>query len=358
MSQSSSIPPSGLLSEIPSHPPNDDMCKIDADLARWPQLAGNLQVCADVIEPAFRKADRAALRHQWYHRQLVKWATVFGTAAILFAILQLAFGEAIGLHQIAFDELVAVVIALVAFVLAAWSAFQVNWLVERNKAERLRMAKFHFLIDPELRNGDPATQQKKREELAGVVKTIEAAKHKEVLHWIENDVVPTPPNSILGLATPPPFSGELLDYYRTRRLDYQLAFFRKRANEYLRLRKVTMHVPPVLFLASVGAVLVHYGHDLLTHAESLDAFSRWLIVLAASLPVVGGAVRGFVSAYEAARNAYRYRAKAVALTSIQSALVHATDPRSQFLGLWFCEQTLENEHREWLRLMLETEPIG
>jgi len=39
------------------------------DLAHWQQLAGKLQVCAEVIEPAFRKADGAALRHQSYHRQ-------------------------------------------------------------------------------------------------------------------------------------------------------------------------------------------------------------------------------------------------------------------------------------------------
>jgi hypothetical protein len=41
----------------------------EADLAHWQQLAGKLQVCAEVIEPAFRKADGAALRHQSYHRQ-------------------------------------------------------------------------------------------------------------------------------------------------------------------------------------------------------------------------------------------------------------------------------------------------
>ncbi|MFI5458008.1 MAG: hypothetical protein ACHRXM_21420 [Isosphaerales bacterium] len=120
--------------------PKDDMHDAPDDLAHWPQLAGRLQVCAEVIEPAFRKADGAALRHQWNHRQLVKLATVFGTAAIIFAILQLAFGDAIGLHQIAFDELVAVGFALVAFVLGSLVAFQILWLVERNKAERLRMA--------------------------------------------------------------------------------------------------------------------------------------------------------------------------------------------------------------------------
>ena len=49
--------------------PKDDMHDSEADLAHWQQLAGKLQVCAEVIEPAFRKADGAALRHQSYHRQ-------------------------------------------------------------------------------------------------------------------------------------------------------------------------------------------------------------------------------------------------------------------------------------------------
>ena len=34
------------------------------------------------------------------------------------------------------------------------------------------------------------------------------------------------------------------------------------------------------------------------------------------------------------------------------------NPRSQFLSLWFSEQSLENEHREWLRLMLDAEWFG
>ena len=191
--------------------------------------------------------------------------------------------------------------------------------------------------------------------LEAEVKAIEAIKHTDVHQWLENDEVPTPPDSVLGLAVPPAATIELIDYYRTRRLEYQLAFFLKRANEYLKLQKVTMHVPAALFLASVGAVLIHYGYDFYTHAERLDTFSRWMIVLAASLPVIGGTIRTFQNAYKFAGNTYRYRAKAVALTSIKSTLDHATGPRSQFLALWFSEQTLENEHREWLRLMLNAE---
>jgi len=48
----------------------------------------------------------------------------------------------------AFDEVVAVAIAFAAFTLDSLLSFQVRWLVERNKAERLRIAKFRYLIDP------------------------------------------------------------------------------------------------------------------------------------------------------------------------------------------------------------------
>ena len=49
--------------------PKDDMHDSEADLAHWQQLAGKLQVCAELIEPALRTADGAALRHQSYHQQ-------------------------------------------------------------------------------------------------------------------------------------------------------------------------------------------------------------------------------------------------------------------------------------------------
>ena len=62
--------------------PKDDRHDRPVDLALWPQLAEKLRVCAGVVEPAFREADAAALRHQSDHRLLIKLATVFGTAAM------------------------------------------------------------------------------------------------------------------------------------------------------------------------------------------------------------------------------------------------------------------------------------
>ena len=57
-------------------PPADDMQDTADDRKAWPELASMLDVCAEVIEPVFRKADKAALEHQRNHRRLIKWAAV------------------------------------------------------------------------------------------------------------------------------------------------------------------------------------------------------------------------------------------------------------------------------------------
>ena len=81
----------------------------------------------------------------------------------------------------------------------------------------------------------------------------------------------------------------------------------------------------------------------------------FLIVTAISLPVLGGGARTFRSAHEFARNTIRYRSKIVALTTIDMALDHSTGVSAQHAKLWYSEVIMENEHRDWLRLMMEAE---
>ena len=277
------------------------------------------------------------------------------TAAVVFAILQLAFADQVGLEAMSVPEVIAVILAFIAVGLGLRAAFQANWLVELNKAERLRLAKFRFLIEPDVWSGNPTAKLSRRTELEKQVREIEAIGLPGVHRWIENDSVPDPPQQVLALPITPSGKSELVDYYRTRRLQYQLAFFRKRADQNLKLHSFTKYLSPFLFLGSVGAVLMHFAYDILWQPEHLDTFSRCMILLAVSLPMLGGAIRTFRSAYEFSRNTYRYRDKAVVLTSIDSSLEHATGPRSEFLAMWFSEQPLENDHREWLRLMIEAE---
>ena len=65
----------------------------------------------------------------------------------------------------------------------------------------------------------------------------------------------------------------------------------------MKLHNITKHPSPLLFFGSVGVVFVHFFsdfvYDVITGAELLTVFSRCMIVLAASFPVVGGATARF-----------------------------------------------------------------
>ena len=92
-----------------------------------------------------------------------------------------------------------------------------------------------------------------------------------------------------------------------------------------------------------------------------------LILIAASLPVIGAGVRTFRSAYQLARNTSRYKAAFEAIKLPAERLEHdaerlyrlyaeghtAVGADDVFRDMWRCEQILEAEHREWLRLMKE-----
>jgi hypothetical protein len=328
----------------------DDMHDTPEDLAR-PFLGEKLELCKAVIVPAFDEADGAAIRQQDRHRPLVYFATAFGIAAILFAIVQLALGGG----ELEGAELGAGALALVAVVCGIWAAFQKKWLLERHKAERLRFAKYRFLIDPDLWCGDAGTAGRRVEDLKAEVKAIQAMTVKGLHRWVEDDPTPAPPGSFEECRHGKEIADAVVDYYRTRRLKHQRDWFAKKAREHHRLSAYTRYLSPVLFFCSVGAVLGHYVYHLWYRPEGLDPVSKWLIVTAAALPVLGGGVRTFRSAFENARNKIRYQAKTVAVTAVDGALDHYPDCRTLHVGLWYSEFILENEHREWLRLMIEAE---
>jgi hypothetical protein len=339
-----------------SPPRVDDMHDAADDAARWPLLAERLELCRQWVVPAFDEADRAAIAHQKRHRWLVRCATVFGTVAILVAIAQLALDGAVGGEAMPVAELALALLAAAAVGLGLVAAFQTRWLLERHKAERLRLAKYRFLIDPDLWCGDPATQDRRVQELKDEVGEIRALTPAQVHVWVEQDTPPEPPHSFARCRHAKEIADQVAGYYRTRRLRYQLDWFRLRARQHQRINKLTYYLSPILFFGSVGAVLAHFIYDYLAgHTEGLTPVSRGLIALAAALPAVGGGVREFRASGQSARNTIRYRAKAAALATIESALDHYPDACATHTGLWYSEVVLENEHREWLRLMLEAD---
>ena len=71
-------------------PRDYDMIDSAAHLRLWKPLRSALRQSERVLLPVYLGSDQAALRTQWYHRRLTILAAVCGTAAVLFAILQLS----------------------------------------------------------------------------------------------------------------------------------------------------------------------------------------------------------------------------------------------------------------------------
>ena len=93
----------------------------------------------------------------------------------------------------------------------------------------------------------------------------------------------------LGLSVPPACHDRTIRYYRTVRSGVSARLFPQAGQGVSETPKGDDARSRCTVSYQRRIVLIHYGYDLLTHAERLDTFSRWMIVLAASLPVIGGA---------------------------------------------------------------------
>jgi hypothetical protein len=123
---------------------------------QWPLLHDPLELCERTVNKVYRAADAEAQQCQRNHRIITAMAAVFGTTAVLLAIVQLSrFVRERGLLPTS-GEFVAALIALFAVILGLIAAFQRRYLLERHKAERYRLMKFGFLIDPDLYTGNEA----------------------------------------------------------------------------------------------------------------------------------------------------------------------------------------------------------
>jgi hypothetical protein len=159
----------------------------------------------------------------------------------------------------------------------------------------------------------------------------------------------------------------LVDYYQTKRLDQQMAYFSQAAQRSA-WQRFASHLPAACFFISVLLVFGHFAFDVYkrkpTQANHANASSRCtqagelLVVLAACLPVLGAGIRTVHLASERRRNTTRFQAKHYALRQLRQELQEETEATAIFRLLWQCERIMEVEHREWLRLMMEAEWFG
>jgi hypothetical protein len=140
-----------------------------------------------------------------------------------------------------------------------------------------------------------------------------------------------------------------------------MSYFDRGAKRNEGLNQYTRILMSLFFFFSIAAVLGHFIGDIfLASARNEYTISKFLVVSAISFPVLAAGIRTLRSAYEFARHACIFRAKYVALKqydeqSQEEVKKDTLDGEAILKILWHCEQLLELEQREWLRLMIETE---
>jgi hypothetical protein len=327
----------------------DDMHDVLPPATMSSPLRAALEVCNQEIAPAFQHADERAISLQRRHHGIVLVAASLGTLAVVMAILGLAerlWPDNVQKVLPQF-EVVAALLALVAVLLGVFLALQRGWLLQRYRAEQLRALKFTYLVEPQAWGADPAVD---RARLRQEVQRIKAATPKELKTWTEDPSGP-PSRAWAGGGQPPDDLAALVDHYRLKRLGKQGWYYFNRANENEGVEVLTGRIPRWAFYASILAALAHFASEPLHD----PVFSTGLVVVAAVLPVLGSAVRTVRGSREFARNSMRYRANYEALVHLDGRLHTMASPELILDELRYAERTLENESREWLRLMREAE---
>jgi hypothetical protein len=384
----------------------DDMRDSPAEIQRFPQLPLSFKWCARITGD-FRRYDDLAIRFQRNHHRITYAAALLATLAVAAAIIGLSYypdksgipqPPAFWLPSKAALEWLELVFASFAVGVVFWgwrSHYRDRWLLYRHQAESCRLLRYAFLIRPAVwRDGEGPAQQWIEPRLQEISDTsLKAAVVRASPHGPFEGIRSQLPQALLR---------DLTEYYLARRLNPQKEYLANRVqrNEFSdRIRRYVF----VFFFGSIFAVVCKSGVRLLFRNERWELF---LALLAALLPAAAAGVRTWRSAFEFSRNKARFEAAHAALRDLEGRLVsegytaaegqehgatgrrvtvreaqlltqtqfsrvsiRTEEPASEGSGqevdayeilrdLAWCEHILETEHREWLRLMYETEWFG
>ena len=290
-----------------------------------------------------------------------------------------------------------------------------NWLLYRHQAELCRLTKYRFLSSPSVWLGPKAEKDKWINDHLEKIKQLEGEEGLET-------AVKQPASHGPFEGTQVRMSRQrlraLVEYYVSKRLNPQKEYMANRtqlseAKDWIR------DYLPWFFFASIVAVLLKFLYHNFIFAHSMEELKThpqvvWATVFgvaAASLPALAAGIRTRRGAFEYSRNKSRFHAAHMALSQLEQDLLHdsisalsdgqvASDPAAAGLriteesvvttlefaeltirteeqipgpsatgdgdtdayvvlrDLSWCEHVLDAEHREWLRLMYETEWFG
>jgi len=333
------------------------------DMEVWPDLPAGFESPKENLLRIYRHSDHEAKRRLRLHRPIVWIAALCGSFAVGAAIWELFQHQESTLDvriEFAFASL-----ALLAVVSGASLHLMRQWLMERHRAERCRFAKYQILLQLAAAGGDREVVQRCLEDFTQQTGAIAGLDRDDLEQFIEEDPVPEAPPEVQRGSGKSLY--ELTDHYVKQRLSNQAKYFLTQSRKKNAIDGPLRVLPPLFFFASIFCAFVHFapsvgGLDKVFGA--IHPYSPWWIFFAAVLPVAGAGIRLLRSAFEYSRNTARFRAKYRALEQLMAKLQSELDPRKTIApaevvcDMWRGELILEQEHREWLRLMKEAEWFG
>lgn len=361
---------------------------------RWPLLSPLLVDCQP-LNDAWMRWDANAKRLKRTHGIIVVIAAVFGTLAVVLAIWQLSLttvGEETRFLYATIEFIVAA-ITLAAVVAGIRAELDQRWILERCRAEQCRFVKFAFLRQasywllqaPTARGAFVQKCLAELQLLEGSA-TRDYVRNELELSFEEDRWLDDTSGS--GALV-----GQLRDLWLEKRIVPQMEFFHRRAKSLSKSATWTRRLLPLLFFLSLLFAGIHFAIDASLHwskgaseqhAQTKDGphtdkvgstppkggageskgdarVSGWTLIarisllMAASLPVLALGLRSLRSAFEFDRNENRFHGLHKRLDSF----VHRLPPNvtaQQFSRVSAAtEQTLKDEHRSWVRLMIEAE---
>jgi hypothetical protein len=245
-------------------PKSDDMLDPETEVSEYPELRDLLHACKPVVK-AFHDAEREAFKYQANYRRNAKWSAWLGTTAIALGVLLLVlmqFRNKDGVSEVPFAlvsvticELVAAVLAIIVVSWGQFSSDKEKWLLERNRAERCRLLKFSMLIDPEIWGG--AKSAISEDKLQRPLRDIQSAELASLWSWIEKDPPPRCAETLGNHRVSAAALRQLVDYYRKKRLDYQIGWLARTAKRCEEKHRPQRYQFSFLFYASIVAVFLH-----------------------------------------------------------------------------------------------------
>jgi len=361
----------GSPAELRDDEKKDDMYDSEQEMHGDGLLATALRILQQAVSKPYWSANRKALDLQKKHQWITWVGLLTGTTAVVMAILQFAAGELGWEHAKEFFgivEVIAAILAAIYVIRGLIQAVQKHWLLERHKAERLRLEKYRAILTLPTMAGDTAKLEQWAEEVKRKVRTICAIEELDMKRWIgEKPGQGFERNAGEKRESLTKFE-TVLEYYREKRLEKQLNYFFLRMERSLGRDSATKFLPPALFLLSIACAITHaflHGGIAIGQAKFRMGEVEWehpvsvlLITLAALLPVLGAAIRTHRSANEFGRNTVRFRSVYQKLLQVKESLTFQMEAPAKLALLVQAEQTLEDEHCEWLRLMEEAEWYG